>query len=198
MVDQVFNNKNVRFFPDKVIWVGLGSKVVFWAVFNIFLLIILEAHVSQTHFPDSIHLLNIVIRNSGKAISYTVGFRQSKTALFDWILLVLLLIVSRVDLIVFVLFLEAVGVREYCCTAVEIGRQLCASRVLREQRLYEPSPQRVGGFGLSRKPPKLLSFVELHSDESRQSYSRRSRCWRHGINTARCCRRVIHAAGERN
>ena len=40
---------------------------------------------------------------------------------FDWILLVLLLIVRRVDFIVFVLFLEAVGVREYCCTAVEIG-----------------------------------------------------------------------------
>ena len=42
MVDQVFNNKNVRFFPDEVIWVGLGSKVVFWAVFDIFLLIILH------------------------------------------------------------------------------------------------------------------------------------------------------------
>ena len=74
---------------------------------------------------------------------------------FDWILLVLLLIVSRVDFIVFVLFLEAVGVREYCCTAVEIGWQLCASRFLREQQLDEPSSQRVGGFGLSRKPPKL-------------------------------------------
>ena len=53
--------------------------------------------------------------------------------LFDWILLVLLLIVSGVDFIDFVLFLlEAVGVREYCCTAVEIGWQLCASRFLRE------------------------------------------------------------------
>ena len=43
---------------------------------------------------------------------------------FDWILLVLLLIVSRVDFIVFVLFLEAVG---WCdrCTAGEIGWQLC-------------------------------------------------------------------------
>ena len=51
---------------------------------------------------------------------------------FDWILLVLLLIVSRVDFLVFVLFLEAVGVREHCCTAVEIGWQLCASRCLRE------------------------------------------------------------------
>ena len=77
---------------------------------------------------------------------------------FDWILLVLLLTVSRVDFIVFVLLLEAVGVREYCCTAVEIGRQLCASRFLREQRLDEPSSQRVGGFGLSRKPPKLRSW----------------------------------------
>ena len=95
---------------------------------------------------------------SVKATSFTVGFRQSKTALFDWILLVLLLIISRVDFIVFVLFLEAVGVREYCCTAVEIGWQLCGSRFLREQRLGEPSSQRVGGFGLSRKPPKIRSW----------------------------------------
>ena len=87
---------------------------------------------------------------------------------FDWILLVLLLIVSRVDFIVFVLLLEAVGVREYCCTAVDIGWQLCASLFLREQRLGEPSSQRVVGLGLadsrqsyvrgvafSREPPKL-------------------------------------------
>ena len=53
---------------------------------------------------------------------------------FHWILLVLL-IVSRVDFIVFVLFLEAVGVREYCCMALEHGWQLCASRVPREQRV---------------------------------------------------------------
>ena len=77
---------------------------------------------------------------------------------FDWILLVSLLIVSRVDFIVFVIFLEAVGVREYCCTAGEIGWQLYASRCIREQRLDEPSSQRVGGFGLSRKPPKLRSW----------------------------------------
>ena len=48
--------------------------------------------------------------------------------------------------------------REYCCTAVEIGWQLCASCFLREQRLDEPSSQRVGGFGLSQKPPKLPSW----------------------------------------
>ena len=48
--------------------------------------------------------------------------------------------------------------REYCCTAVETGWQLCASRFLREQRLGESSSQRGGGFGLSRKPPKLRSW----------------------------------------
>ena len=108
-------------------------------------------------------------KNCGKsglpqAISYTVGFRQSKTALFHWafftwILLVLLRVVSRVDFILFVVFLEAVGVREYhSCTAVEIGWQLCASRFLRVQRLDEPSSQRVSGFGFSRKPPKVRSW----------------------------------------
>ena len=51
------------------------------------------------------------------------------------------------------------------------------------------------------RPSELVvkaTFVELHSAESRQSYSRRSRCWQHGIETARCCRRVIHAVGERS
>ena len=101
---------------------------------------------------------------------------------FDWILPVLLLIVSRVDFIVFVLFLEAVGVREYCCTAVEIGWQLCASRFLREQRLGEPSSQRVGGFGLiSRKPPKLQQPQPLLAAWDRDRGllpSCDTRCWR--------------------
>ena len=52
--------------------------------------------------------------------------------------------------------------REYCCTAVEIGWQLCASRFLREQRPDEPSSQGVGGFGLGRKPPKLLLWSCTH------------------------------------
>ena len=48
---------------------------------------------------------------------------------FDWILLVLLLIVSRVNFIVFVLFLEAVGVREYCCVTLETRlAALCLAR----------------------------------------------------------------------
>ena len=79
---------------------------------------------------------------------------------FDWILLVLL-IVRRVDVIVFVLFLDAVGVREYCCTAGEIGWQLCASRFLRGQRLDKPSSQRVRGFGLSRSRQSYVRGVAL-------------------------------------
>ena len=40
----------------------------------------------------------------------------------------------------------------------QIGYKLCASPFLREQRLDESSSQRVGGFGLSRKTPKLRSW----------------------------------------
>ena len=54
---------------------------------------------------------------------------------FDWILLGFLLIVSPVDFIVFVPFLEVVGVREYCCMAVESRWKLYASCVFREQRM---------------------------------------------------------------
>ena len=100
---------------------------------------------------------------------------------FDCNLRVLLLIVSRVDFIVFVLFLEAVGVREYFCTAVEIGWQLCASRLLREQRFDEPSSQRVGGSGLSRKPPKLQQAQPLLAAWDRYRTllpSCDTRCWR--------------------
>ena len=121
-----------------------------------------------------------------KAISFTVGFLQSKTALFDWIFFRLessgpssYRQSSRFYSVV--LFLEAVGVREYCCTTVEIGWQLCASRFLREQRLDEPSPQRVGGFGLRRKPPKLQQAQPLLAAWDRYrallpSYD--TRCWR--------------------
>ena len=83
--------------------------------------------------------------------------RPSSTGLFfDWILLVLL-IVSRVEFIVFVLFLEAVGVRKYCCTAVEIGWQFCAS-----------------AFSASSGStnPRLSGLVALGFAESRQSYFR--------------------------
>ena len=47
------------------------------------------------------------------------------------------IIVSGVNFIVSVHFLEAVGVRDYCCTVIEIGWQLCDSRFPRKQRLDE-------------------------------------------------------------
>ena len=85
---------------------------------------------------------------------------------FDWILLVLL-IVSQVDFIVFVLFLEAVGVREYCCcTAVwqsKIGWQLCQLYLARSSRATRASRS------TNLRPGEL---VALGLAESRQSYAR--------------------------
>ena len=177
-----------------------------------------------------------------QAIFYTVGFRQSKTALFDWLMVLVVvvvailtliriirsvvtgqvpvtlewqntsgkkqhkqnLIVSRVDFIVLVLSLEAVGVRGYCRTAVYGSRKSVGSSVLRAFPASnacfardEPSSKRVGGVGLQPKVAKA-TVVALHSAESRRSYSRRNRRWQNGIDTARCCRHVIHAAGERS
>ena len=48
----------------------------------------------------------------------------------------------------------------------------------------ERSSKRVGDVGLIREPPKLRLW--------------RSRCWHNGIDNARYCCRVIHAAGERS
>ena len=121
-----------------------------------------QLHSTTAASPDRVDRCNLhgyrIIRPFLTQSDSASRKRSFSTGIFpDWILLVLL-IVSRVDFIVFVLFLEAVGVREYCCTAGEIGWQLCASRCLREQRLDEPSSQRFGGFELSRKPPKLRSW----------------------------------------
>ena len=77
---------------------------------------------------------------------------------FDWIFLVLLLIVNPVDFIAFVLFLEAVGVR----VLLYGSRKPVGSSVLRAFfasnacfTREEPLPKRVGGVGLSRNLPKL-------------------------------------------
>ena len=90
---------------------------------------------------------------------------------FDWNLLVIILIVSRAVLLY--------GSRKSVGISV-------LERVLREQRvlaLDEPSSQRVGGFVLiaesyvrpwSSTQPKKAAFVELHSAESRQSYSKQA------------------------
>ena len=73
--------------------------------------------------------------------------RPFRTGLFfDWILLVLL-IVSRVDFIVFVLFLETVGVREYCCMAVENRLAvLCFARSPRATRASRATNLRPSGL----------------------------------------------------
>ena len=119
-----------------------------------------------------------------------------ENGLFDWILLVLLLIVR--PFYSFVLFLEAVDVREYYCTEGEIGLRLCASRFLREQRLDEPSSQRVGGFRLSRKPPKLRSWSRTQPRAAKTAAGAAVVVSMGSRPRAACCRRVTHAAGERN
>ena len=128
-----------------------------------------------------------------------VGFRQSKTALFDWTLFRLEFSGPSYRQLSRLYSFRARPEGGWCEGVLLYSRRnwlaaklLCASRFLREDRLDEPSSQRVSGFGLSRKPPKKATIVELHSAESPPSYSRRSRCWQHGIDTARCCRRAIH------
>ena len=94
--------------------------------------------------------------------SDSVGRQQpfSTRLFFDWILLGLL-IVSRADFIVFVLFLEAVGVREYGCVAVE-SRLEALLRVFSASNACfardQPSSKQVGVVGLSREPPNLRSW----------------------------------------
>ena len=64
--------------------------------------------------------------------------------------------VGGVVFIDFMLFLEAVGVREHCCMAVE--SRLAALCFVRSRTRDEPSSKRIGGVGRSRKPPKLRSW----------------------------------------
>ena len=82
----------------------------------------------------------------------------------------------------------------------KIGWQLCALRVLREQRvlaLDKPSSHRVGGFGLIAESCQSYVRGAALSREP-PSYNRRSRCLQNGVDTARCCGRVINVAGERS
>ena len=87
--------------------------------------------------------------------------------------------------------------REYCCTSSRNRlAALCFALSPRAtaRRTLVPASWWLWDYAKAAK----ATFVELHSAESRQSYSKRSRCWQHGIDTARCCRRVTHAAGEWN
>ena len=151
-----------------------------------------------------VHIVKIKIPSSYEPISYTVGFRRSKTALFDCFFF-------RLDSSEpssrqssrFYSFC-ALPRGGWCEGVLLYGtRKSVGSSVLRaffaSNACFtrdELSSKRVGGVGLSRKPPKLRSF--WHSAESRQSYSRRSRCRQNGIDNARYCYRVTHAAGERS
>ena len=136
------------------------------------------------------------------AISYTVGFRQSKTALFDWpsliqsvsasrkrpfstrlfcdwILLVLLLKVSRVHFVVFVLLPDRCG---WCqgillygtrkSVGISVRRAFFASNAcftsvepsssgLVVLGLAESRQGYVRGVALSREPPKLPAGVAV-------------------------------------
>ena len=87
---------------------------------------------------------------------------------FDWILLVLLIVV---DFIVFTLFLQAVGVREYRCMAVENRlAALCfarSPRATRAPRATNPRPSGLVALGLAEAAK--ATFVALHSAESRPS-----------------------------
>ena len=94
-------------------------------------------------------------------MSYTVGFRQSKPALFDWRFF-------RLDSSCPSFYRQPSRIYSFCALArggwcegiLLYGSRsqlaaLCFSLSPREKRLDETSSQRVGGVGLSRKPPKL-------------------------------------------
>ena len=153
------------------------------------LLTIRSRHVMYT---STLLLLNY------QAIFYAVGFCQSKTALFDWTFF----------------RLNSSGPssyrqssRFYSCCALPRGGW-CEGVLLYSRRnrlaalFFALSPRAtarrtfVVALGLAESRQSYVRGVA--PAESRQSYNRRSRCWQHGIKTARCCRRVIHAAGERN
>ena len=48
---------------------GLGSSVVCWVVFDVFVFIMLESHVGQTNFPNFHALSYIIIQNCGRGPS---------------------------------------------------------------------------------------------------------------------------------
>ena len=141
---------------------------------------------------------------TGKAISYTVRFRRSR--------LTFLRLdssgpsyrqSSRFLFFVLLLLIEAVGegVLLCFCMAVETGWQLCASRVPREQRVLRARRTLVQSglvaLDFSRNPPKLRLW-RCTQPSAAKATAGVAVVGKNGIDTARCCRRVIHAAGERS
>ena len=103
---------------------------------------------------------------------------------FDWILLVLLFTVSRVDFIVFVLFLEAVGVRS--TTAVVPQSKSVGSSVLRAFSASNGSAN-----------PRPSELVALGLAERRQSYVRSWSCTQPRAAKATAAAAVVGSMGSR-
>ena len=82
--------KVVGFFLDKVLWVGLGlglgSKVVFRAVFDIFRLIILEAHGGRNKFPDFHTSSYTIIQKCGEGASLSELASDNRAWKMMWML----------------------------------------------------------------------------------------------------------------
>ena len=113
--------------------------------------------------------LNKIKHFSCEAISYTIGFRQSKTVRFDWTFF-------RLDCSGPSSYRQLNRFISFCALPINRGgwcegvllygtRKLVGSSVLRaffasNARFArdEPSSKRGGGVGLSRKPPKLRSW----------------------------------------
>ena len=70
-------------------------------------------------------------------------------------------------------------------------------RATRASRATNPRPSGLVALDLAESRQSYCTFAVLHSVESRQSYSRRSRCWQNYDVTARCCHLMVHASGGR-
>ena len=93
------------------------------------------------------------------------------------------------------------GVLLYCSIAVEIRlAALCfapSPRATRALRATNHRPRELVALDfISRKPPKLRVWRCTQPRAAKATYSRRSRSWQTGIDTARCCLPVLHGAGE--
>ena len=122
---------------------------------------------------------------------------------FDWTPLGLLLIVCRLErFYIFVLFLEAAGVMEYCCMAVKRRLEaLCFVR-FRRATCYtrdEPSSKRVGGIEVGPNPSKLRSWRCTQPRAAKAAASLAVVAKMSSIPRAAAnCYRMIHTAGGRD
>ena len=136
-----------------------------------------------------------------KTISYAVGFRQLKTALVDWTFF-------RLDSSG-PSYRQSSRFYSFCalprggwCEGVLLysSRNRLAALVLRafsaSNGSTKPRPSELVALGLAESRQSYVRGVALSREPPKLRQAQR--CWQHGIETARCCRRVIHAAGERN